>query len=76
MITQKNPTTKIHVQTILPIYFHLRSVAGIYDSTVTPTLVADSAVDAAYEVVKVPYPATLPDGKKATFGRLRVSEAP
>jgi hypothetical protein len=47
-----------------------------YESTVTPTLVADSAVNPDYEVVKVPYPATLPDGKKATFGRLRVSENP
>lgn len=47
-----------------------------YDSAVIPTVIADSAVDPDFEVVKVPYPATLPDGKKASFGRLQVSATP
>ncbi|MGB1129623.1 MAG: hypothetical protein ACPG4K_06210, partial [Haloferula sp.] len=47
-----------------------------YDSGASPTFVADSTVDAAYEVVKVPYPATLPDGKKARFARMKVDEVP
>ena len=47
-----------------------------YNSAVIPAFIADSSVNPAYEVVKVPYPATLPDGKKATFGRLQVTEAP
>lgn len=47
-----------------------------YDSTVIPTVIADSVVDPDYEVVKVPYPAILPDGKKASFGRLQVTGTP
>jgi len=47
-----------------------------YDNVSTPTVIADSVVDPDYEVVKVPYPANLPDGKKATFGRLQVTETP
>lgn len=47
-----------------------------YDSTATPTFVADSTADPDYEVVSVPYPATLPDGKKARFFRLKVDLVP
>jgi len=47
-----------------------------YDSADTPTLVADSSADADYEVVKLPYPATLPNGQKATFARIWVVESP
>ena len=43
-----------------------------YDSTATPTKIADSTDDPAYDIVSVPYPATLPDGKKARFARLKV----
>ncbi|MGB1128574.1 MAG: Ig-like domain-containing protein, partial [Haloferula sp.] len=47
-----------------------------YDSSATPDLVADSTDDPAYEIVKVPYPAILPDGKKARFARMKVDEVP
>ncbi len=47
-----------------------------YDSGDTPTFVADSSANADYEVVKVPYPATLTNGQKATFGRVKVVEKP
>ncbi len=47
-----------------------------YDSAATPSVVADSSVDAAYEVVKVPYPQTLPNGQKAKFGRIKLSGIP
>ncbi|BCX46118.1 outer membrane adhesin-like protein [Haloferula helveola] len=46
-----------------------------YDSTDTPTVLADSTVDGDYEVVSVPYPFLLPDGKKARFFRLKVDPA-
>jgi len=45
--------------------------------TPTPTLVADSTDDPDYEVVKVPFPTgDLPDGEKARFGRIDVTETP
>ena len=47
-----------------------------YDSSATPVFVADSTVDPDYEVVSVPYPATLPDGKKARFFRMKVDLVP
>jgi hypothetical protein len=47
-----------------------------YDSAATPTFVADSAADPACEVVKVAYPATLPNGKTALFGRVKVAVKP
>lgn len=47
-----------------------------YDSSATPDLVADSTNDPAYEIVKVPYPVTLPDGKEARFARMKVDEVP
>ena len=40
------------------------------DSAATPTVVADSSVNADYEVVKVPYPVG------STFGRVRIEAAP
>ena len=47
-----------------------------YDNTDTPTFVADSSADADYEVVRLPFPATLPNGQKATFARVKVVESP
>jgi hypothetical protein len=47
-----------------------------YDSGDTPSFVADSSADADYEVVKLPFPATLPNGQKATFARVMVVESP
>jgi hypothetical protein len=47
-----------------------------YDSGDTPSFVADSSADADYEVVKVPFPATLPNGQKASFARVKVVETP
>ncbi|HEX5789984.1 MAG TPA: hypothetical protein VFY13_02475, partial [Luteolibacter sp.] len=47
-----------------------------YDSADTPTFVADSAADPACEVVKVAYPATLPNGQKALFGRVKLTVKP
>lgn len=47
-----------------------------YDSSVTPTFVADSSVDSDYEVVSVPYPFILPNGKKARFFRMNVELVP
>ncbi len=41
-----------------------------------PTFVVNSAVNSEYEVVKVPYPALLPDGKVATFGRIGIASSP
>jgi glucuronoarabinoxylan endo-1,4-beta-xylanase len=46
-----------------------------YDSDVTPTFVIDSA-NTHYEVVKVAYPEILPNGQKATFGRIELTRAP
>lgn len=40
------------------------------------TIVRDSTDDADYHVASVPYPDVLPDGKMATFHRVRVEEAP
>jgi hypothetical protein len=53
------------------------NLVSFYDSAMIPSFVANSAVDAGYEVVKVPYPTTLlPDGKKATFGRIVITSVP
>ncbi|YCM46368.1 cadherin-like domain-containing protein [Verrucomicrobiaceae bacterium 227] len=46
------------------------------DSEASPTLVADSTDDATYEVVSVPYPFFLPDGKKARYFRVAVTLVP
>ena len=46
-----------------------------YDSAVTPVFVADSTDDPDYEVVKVPYPFVLPEGK-ARFARVKVTQVP
>ncbi|BCX46742.1 hypothetical protein HAHE_06500 [Haloferula helveola] len=51
-------------------------LGGWYNSTATPTFVADSTDDPDYEVVSVPYPALLPDGKKARFARMEINEVP
>ena len=45
-------------------------------SAATPAMVANSTDDAAYELVKVPYTPTLPDGKPARFGRIKVTVVP
>ena len=45
-----------------------------YDSAVAPTVVTDSTADPDYEVVKVPFPATLPDGQPARFARIAISD--
>ncbi|BCX46740.1 hypothetical protein HAHE_06480 [Haloferula helveola] len=47
-----------------------------YNSGATPAFVADSTADPDYEVVKIAYPAMLPNGKKARFARLQVNEVP
>lgn len=47
-----------------------------YTNSVTPSFVADSTDDSAYEVAKVPYPATLPNGETAKFGRIQVELVP
>lgn len=47
-----------------------------YDSLDTPTFVIDSSVDANYEVVKAPYPASLPNGQQARYGRIRIDIEP
>ena len=47
-----------------------------YDSTATPTMVADSTADASYEVVSVPYPFLLSNGKKPRYARVRVEINP
>ena len=47
-----------------------------YDSTAPVTIVTDSTADPAYHVASVPYPATLPDGKKARFFRVKVDPTP
>ncbi|MEJ6634228.1 MAG: cadherin-like domain-containing protein [Akkermansiaceae bacterium] len=46
------------------------------NSTTTPTLVADSTDDSAYEVVSVPYPFFTSDGKKARFFRVLITLVP
>ncbi len=45
-----------------------------YDSAVAPTVVTDSSADTDYEVVKVPFPATLPDGQPARFARIAMTQ--
>jgi hypothetical protein len=47
-----------------------------YDSMAIPTVEVDSTDDAAYEVVSVPYPFLLPNGKKARFARVLVEITP
>lgn len=47
-----------------------------YDDPTAPAPVVDSAVDGAYEIVSVPFPASLPDGQPARFGRVKVEVAP
>lgn len=47
-----------------------------HNSGVAPTFVADSTDDPAYEVVSIPYPAVLPDLKKARFARVLVEQVP
>ena len=49
---------------------------NFYASTVAPVSVVDSSADAAYEIVKVPFPATTPSGKPARFFRVRVQLVP
>ncbi|MGJ8724477.1 MAG: beta strand repeat-containing protein [Roseibacillus sp.] len=47
------------------------------DSTVTPTLVADSSDDSDYDVVSVPFPGLLPgSGQKPRFFRVKVELVP
>ena len=53
----------------------LRKLA-FYDSVTIPSFVTDSTDDPVYEVVKVPYPADLPNGQKARFGRIKVAVTP
>jgi hypothetical protein len=47
-----------------------------YSSAVTPTFVADSSVNSDYEVVKAPYPASLPNSQPGNFGRLQLEFVP
>lgn len=47
-----------------------------FNSTTTPTFVADSTDDPAYEVVSVPYPFFLPNGRKPRFARILVQATP
>ena len=47
-----------------------------YDHPTAPTILADSTDDPAYEVVKVPFPATLPDGREPRFFRVLVELIP
>ncbi len=51
-------------------------LSTFYDSSETPTFVADSSADSDYEVVSVPYPAMLPNDQKARFARIKVELAP
>lgn len=51
-------------------------LANFYDSADAPAFVADTSNDTNYEVVKVPFPASLPDGQTARFGRVQVEEVP
>ena len=39
-------------------------------------VVGRSAINAEYELVKVPFPASLPNGKPARFGCVRIDVAP
>jgi len=47
-------------------------LATWFDSSDTPTVVADSAANTDYEVVEVAYPFFTPDGKKARYFRVLV----
>ncbi len=47
-----------------------------YDSADAPDFVADSSDDPDYEVVKVPFPTSLPDSQPARFGRVKIEEEP
>ena len=47
-----------------------------FDSSTAPTFVADSSDDPDYEVVSVPYPALLPDGKEGRLARVVLTEVP
>lgn len=51
-------------------------LATFYDDDTVPTVVYDSSVDSDYELVKVPFPASLPNGLPARFGYIRVEENP
>ena len=51
-------------------------LVAFHNSTAPPTFVEDSTDDAAYEVVSIPYPVMLPDGKKARFARMLVELVP
>ncbi len=47
------------------------------DNTTNPVVVyGPSSVDSGYEVVKVPFPTSLPNGQAARFVRVRVSSSP
>jgi uncharacterized repeat protein (TIGR02543 family) len=47
-----------------------------YNNVVTPTRVAVSSSNPDYEVVKVAFPASLPDGKIARFARVKMEVVP
>ncbi|WP_165788931.1 Ig-like domain-containing protein [Rubritalea profundi] len=51
-------------------------LSTFYSSAVVPVFVADSGTNADYEVVKVTYPSSLPNGMAAKFGRIQVTAAP
>ncbi len=44
-----------------------------YDSAATPTFVGNSTASADYEIVKIPFPATLPNSQLAKFARIKIT---
>jgi hypothetical protein len=54
-------------------------LATFYDNNNTanpPVEVATSTKDPNYKVIKVPFPASLPNGQPAKFGRVKVTATP
>jgi len=51
-------------------------LTSFFANAVAPTFVANSSSSADYEVVKVPFPAALPDTKEARFGRIAIEPTP
>ncbi len=51
-------------------------LSTFYDGTETPAVVLAAGADESYEIVSVQFPALLPDGKKASFCRLKITSVP
>lgn len=51
-------------------------LAAFHPNTAEPGFVANSSSDPDYEVVKVPFPAALPDSQEARFGRIVITPTP